>query len=100
MGRKTLEGVVAHDGRLEVLSQVETEPTSAGELTELVEYRTAHVCYWLRTLYEAGLVQTANPTDGDTSQYETDVDTLPSWIREEITRHREEKAGIAGPLRV
>jgi DNA-binding transcriptional ArsR family regulator len=85
----SLESIVKHDGRLDVLvCLLDDGPLAVPQLTARIGESSQAVRYWLRLLDSFGLVERLADLDDGEPLYALTLDAHPDWVREAIEEHR------------
>lgn len=89
MNSASLEQLLKHDGRLNLLYTLSTYgPLSARELAIRIGESEPAVRYWLRLLVSVDLVDAQADSDEAELVYVLTLDGQPEWVRATLTGHR------------
>jgi hypothetical protein len=84
----SLEAIVRHDGRLDLLCcLVDGEPLTVPQLSVRTGKSQEIVGYWVKLLNSFDLVKKTGDVGGELL-YEATLDGHPNWVREAIDKHR------------
>jgi DNA-binding transcriptional ArsR family regulator len=84
-----LEGIVKHDGRLDVLCCIlDGGPLAVPQLSARTGRSREAVSHHVRLLESFDLVEKVGDLDGGEPLYAATLDKHPDWVREAIEGHR------------
>jgi DNA-binding transcriptional ArsR family regulator len=85
----SLEAIVKHGGRLDVLCcLIDAEPQAVTQLSAKIGKPRAAVSYWVKLLEAFGLVEKAGDLGDGKPLYAARLDGHPDWVREAVEEHR------------
>lgn len=89
MSSSRLDGIVRHDGRLDLLCcLLDGGPLSIPQLAARIGKSPQAVRYWAGLLDSFDLIERRAPLDDGEPLYEATLDDHPAWVREAVMQHR------------
>ena len=89
MTSSSLEAIVKHDGRLDVLCCIlDGGPLAIPQLSARTRSSRKAVGHWIKLLDQFDLVERVGDPGGGEPLYAATLDEHPDWVREAVEKHR------------